>query len=430
MVLVSVRHEESHLPTPPTTNMPITKIPLTLLAALLLAPLATLHAADAPKAPVASTESDPLLWDLNVPMPQAAELPLVAGAEFHVIKPHEPKVDGYRFLHGVALGWHKGKLYASYAASTLGEGCAHDYGEEAHVRVSGDGGKTWGPAVVIAGDTKQPVSHGAFLSHAGRLWAFMGAYSLPAPSKLHTRAYALNDSTGAWEPQGVVIENGFWPMHQPHRMDDGNWIMAGFSGQNDACLPAVAISKGDDFTKWERVVIQAAPDLGSIWGESTVIVEGKRILNISRYGKHAVALLSVSEDYGRTWTPTAPSNLPMATSKPSAGTLSTGQRFLVCTTAADTGTRRSPLTIAVSKPGETAFSKVFVIRQAEFPAGPGESHPKAGLAYPYAVEHDGKLYIGYSNTGGGVARVGTGSSLANNNSAEMAVIPIRSLELN
>ena len=87
-------------------------------------------------------------------------------------------------------------------------------------------------------------------------------------------------------------------------------------------LPAVAISKGDDFTKWEMIVIPAAPGLGSIWGESTVIVENNRILNISRYGKKALAVLSVSEDHGRTWTASARSNLPMATSKPYAGTLS------------------------------------------------------------------------------------------------------------
>ncbi len=47
------------------------------------------------------------------------------------------------------------------------------------------------------------------------------------------------------------------------------------------------------------------------------------------------ALAAVSEDYGRTWTPARPSNLPMATSKPCAGLLSTGQRFLVCSTSAD-----------------------------------------------------------------------------------------------
>jgi len=87
------------------------------------------------------------------------------------------------------------------------------------------------------------------------------------------------------------------------------------------------------------------------------------------------------------------------------------------------------LTIAVSRPGETLFSKVFVIRHAEFPGGPGESHKGASLSYPYAVEHDGKLYVGYSNSGDKSTRVGTGRELWNNNSAELAVIPINSLEI-
>jgi hypothetical protein len=191
--------------------------------------------------------------------------------------------------------------------------------------------------------------------------------------------------------------------------------LASWLGSANVNLPAVAISQGDDFTKWELVVIPAAPNLGEIWGESTVIVENKRILNISRYGAKACALVSVSEDHGRTWTPSAPSNLPMATSKPYAGILSTGQRYLVCTTTADTGGRRSPLTIAVSKPGESVFSKVFVIRRSVFPSGPGVSDPRADFSYPYAVEHDGKLYIGYTHK----------SHAAN----ELAVIPVRSLEI-
>ena len=43
------------------------------------------------------------------------------------------------------------------------------------------------------------------------------------------------------------------------------------------------------------------------------------------------------------------------------------------------------------------------------------------------MERGGNLYVGYSNTGGNVGRVGTGRELWNNNSAELAVIPIRSL---
>jgi hypothetical protein len=103
----------------------------------------------------------------------------------------------------------------------------------------------------------------------------------------------------------------------------------------------------------------------------------------------------------------------MATSKPYAGTLSTGQRYLVCTTTADTGGKRSPLTIAVSRPGESVFSKVFVIRRSVFPEGPGVSSERAEFSYPYAVEHEGRLYIGYTHK----------SHVAN----ELAIIPISSL---
>ena len=98
--------------------------------------------------------------------------------------------------------------------------------------------------------------------------------------------------------------------------------------------------------------------------------------------------------------------------------LSTGQRYLVCTTAANNGGKRFPLTIAVSDPGSPLLSKVFVIRHAEH-SGAGESAVNASLSYPCATEHEGKLYVGFSNNGG---RKG------NLNSAEMAVIPIEKLK--
>ena len=68
---------------------------------------------------------------------------------------------------------------------------------------------------------------------------------------------------------------------------------------------------------------------------------------------------------------------------------------------------------AVSKPGESVFSKVFLIRPSVFAGTPGVSDPKADFSYPYAVEHDGKLYIGYTHK----------SHAAN----ELAVIPVSSL---
>lgn len=356
----------------------------------------------------------PPLWDTARTLPKSAELTQVTGARFHVIKKQRPDEDGCNWTLGVGLAWHKGKLYASYGYNTGEENTPT---EEAHVRVSSDGGVSWGrPVVMDAGEGNLGVSHGVFLSQGGKLWAFMGAF-YDHFKRTHTRAYTLNEASNSWEPHGVVIDDGFWPMQEPQKMADGNWIMAGARVSHgysvEGNLPAVAISKGDDLTRWELVVIAPAQGLGKIWGESTVIVEGRRILNISRYGKRALALAATSEDCGRTWTSSAPSNLPMATSKPYSGILSTGQRYLVCTTTADTGGSRSPLTIAVSEPGESEFSKVFLVRRSVCDETPGVSDAKADFSYPYAVEREGSLYIGYTHK----------SHAAN----ELAVIPVASL---
>ncbi|MCB1085962.1 MAG: exo-alpha-sialidase [Verrucomicrobiae bacterium] len=363
-----------------------------------------------------------------MPLGQSAALPVLEGVRFSVIKPYEFQKDGYRFLHGVALAFHGGRLYAGFGHNRGGENTET---EEARFCVSEDEGATWSEVKTIdSGEGPVGVSHGAFLSHAGRLWAFMGAYT-GTMEGIHTRAYRLDEETGGWESLGSVIRGGFWPMQEPVRMDDGNWIMAGIAAgvydEKGTHPAAVAISHGEDFLKWDLVTIPPMAGL-PMWGESTVVVEGSRITSISRYGSEARALVAWSGDFGRTWTSMRPSDLPMATSKPIAGRLGNGQRYLIGSTSADGGKRRAPLTIAVSKPGEDRFFRVFVIRHAEFPDGPGESHPRASLSYPYAIEHEGKLYVGYSNNGGNVGRVGEGRELWNNNSAELAVIPLESLK--
>lgn len=359
------------------------------------------------------------LWDESQKLGAAKDLPVLDGVEFHVIKKWDKPADGYTFLHGVALGWHKGRLYASFAHN---QGDENTVTEEAQYRVSDDGGKTWSAlrAIDSGEQADLAVSHGVFVSHAGKLWAFHGAY-YKQMERIHTRAYSLDEATGQWIQHGVVIEHGFWPMNQPVKMTDGNWIMPGISAgpysETGAFPAAVAISRADDFTKWDFVGIPVHQGI-RLWGESSLIVDGANVLNIARYGGKDLALISNSTDLGRTWTTMAESNLPMATSKPAAGVLSNGRRYLVCTTAANNGGRRSPLTIALSEPGQAVFSKVFSIRHDQH-LGPGESHEKAALSYPCATEHDGKLYVGFSNNGG---RKG------NLNSAEMAVIPLRSLE--
>jgi len=210
-------------------------------------------------------------------------------------------------------------------------------------------------------------------------------------------------------------------MNEPVKMADGNWIMPGFAAGSDSSQgvfpAAVAISHGENFMKWEFVRIPVAEDVKRMWGESAIIVNGETIYNIARYGGDAAALVAVSQDFGRTWTPSSISNLPMATSKPASGVLSTGERYLVCTTAKNNGNQRTPLTIALSKPGENHFSKVFVIRRSRHEGRPGESAGRLGRFYSCTAEYDGKLDVGDSNNGG---------RRGNLNSAELAVIPIES----
>jgi hypothetical protein len=371
--------------------------------------------------PLAATQH--VLWDSKTTLPKVEDLNRVAGSTFRIIKRYEPAVDGYRFLHGVAIVFHRGRLFASFGHN---KGAENTGSEEARYQVSDDHGKTWSDVRTIdSGHSELAVSHGVFLSQDDRLWAFQGAFR-NFREDVHTRAYLFDDETQTWHFQAVVCQEGFWPMQQPLKMSNGNWIMAGLRvGSGNPA--AVAISDGDDLLNWRVVVIPKGIP-GGMWGESTVVVQEDQVLNIARYGDQARALVATSREFGETWTASVTSNLPMVTSKPYAGTLSTGQNYLIATTTANSGKRRSPLTIALTDPGKWTFNQVFEIRPALFDQGPGESHPNASLAYPYAIEHEGHLYIAFSNNGGGQGRPVDPKQRANNNSAELVVIPLNQLQ--
>ncbi len=236
------------------------------------------------------------LWDETQSLPVADDIPTLKNVKFHVIKRWDREADCYTFLHGVGLSWHRGKLYSSIGHN---RGNENTVTEEAQYRVSEDKGRTWSELRVIdAGEEPNlAVSHGVFLSHKCKLWAFHGAYHNKMQN-IHTRAYTLNEDTGQWIKHGVVIRNGFWPMNQPIRMQDGNWIMPGISAgpySNNRVFPAaVAISHGDDFTRWDYVEIPPGEGIDRMWGELAIWVNGKRVFNIARYGGGALTLAAIS----------------------------------------------------------------------------------------------------------------------------------------
>lgn len=356
---------------------------------------------------------DNLLWDPSVPMPRATEIPRLVNTRFTMIKQREPEKDGYNWLHGVAIVRHRDTFYSCWGHN---KGAENTLSEVVQGSRSYDDGRTWSPVEMIApGDDKTAESHGVFLSHKGTLWLFVSNFT-GRRQGTKTKAYVLHERANKWVSKGVVAENDFWPMAEPRRMNNGNWIMSGIIVRGT--YPAgVAISHGENFTQWDVIAIPQSEEVGRMWGESAVIVADNEIVNIARYGAKAIALVSRSRDFGRTWTPMCQSNLPMTPSKPYAGILSTGQRYVIGTIAADAGFKRVPLTIAVGRPGDRLLRRIFCITDRTLRDNPKRAQPH--LAYPYAIEYDMKLYVVYS----------AALQRGNLNDAELAVFSVDDLKV-
>ncbi|QDU09913.1 exo-alpha-sialidase [Gimesia aquarii] len=328
------------------------------------------------------------LWT-GPPIPQdVKQIPFVPGVTHQTI--HRAQKEGYKFLHGAAIIEHKGVLYANWANSPTNENGPH---ETLQGRRSKDGGKSWSELEVIGPGFEGPDrhSHGVLFVHDGKLWTICSRFGVGKKARkfngLQAEAFVLNEETDCWESQGIVMNN-CWPYDEPVRMKNGSLITG---GQDKDGFPVVAISHGKDLTKWDTVAIPYPPELAPSFAETTVWAEGNIVRAIIR-GGGGVAWISHSDDYGRTWSKAQKSNLPMPRAKAYLGKLSTGQQYLVSNLK-----NRDTLVISVSKPGETTLSRMWRIRDGKSkpPRFPGAAKGKQ-WSYPYAFEHDKKLYVVYS----------------------------------
>jgi hypothetical protein len=172
-------------------------------------------------------------------------------------------------------------------------------------------------------------------------------------------------------------------------MGNGNYIVG---GQDKDAKAVVAISHGDDLTKWDSVLIPFPPAMKYSFAETTVWAEGVKITAVIRT-RTGVAWVATSTDGGRTWPDVRPSNMPMPDAKAYLGKLSTGQLYMVSNLK-----NRDTLVISVGKPGEKTLSKIRRIRHGSSKPVPRvKGHAKEpSWSYPYAYEHEGKLYVVYS----------------------------------
>jgi len=364
-----------------------TKHILTLLTTLLLSSLAALH---------------------------AAEPAFPAGLEH--VRVERSDSDRYQFLHDPAIEFHKGELFASWYScpekEIVGESLIR-------CRRSKDSGKTWSALEVIAEDTSRDGTYyvpAQLLSHGSVLHAFVG--KMKGHDLITTCAvYALDEATNRWQPRGEIADL-FLPLCQPVKMADGNWIMAGRVASRFGVkprIPAVAISRGDDLTgRWQVVPLLAEELSTAHCPETTVWVEGRDLLAITRNETGAVPFVFASHDFGRTWSAVKDHAFTASTSKLYAGHLSTGQRYLVFNQPKE-GEKgfnsRETLVIGVSRPDETTLAKTWIVQNHSTSDRPTASH------YPCAIEHDGRLFVLYTAGAAGLRQ------------CELAIIPITSLQV-
>lgn len=97
------------------------------------------------------------LWDDSVPLPTAAEAPMLQNVRFSRIKQREPEVDGFNWLHGVAT-----------ARSCLTTGrCGHSAaGSQASTRAPPPRHSCWMKPRTVGGlaALSQPTGSGRWLS--------------------------------------------------------------------------------------------------------------------------------------------------------------------------------------------------------------------------------------------------------------------------
>jgi hypothetical protein len=339
---------------------------------------------------LSASAQTPDLWiGPNLPH-NVRDLPSVASTTYVTV--HQAAPGGDQFLLGASIIEHNGVFYANWANGPIDE---NSMSERVCGKRSTDGGQTWSEPEVIVPALPGAFarSHGPYLKHDGKLWFFGMRFDYPDAGgrNVNTEAFLLNEQTGAWDCFGIVASGGGM-VGAPVRMANGNWIAGGVYTGFRACA---YISHGDDFTLWDRINIPW-PVAGNEYSETAIMVYGDKLIAIMRSNVAGAAGISVSEDYGRSWTTIEASDFPMVASKPFGGVLSNGQPYLVANVS-DGGNDRDTLVIAVGASGEQSFSRMWKIRQGRTPQPLFEGRYKTpGWQYPYAHEYNGNLYVIYA----------------------------------
>ncbi|MCC7490929.1 MAG: exo-alpha-sialidase [Fimbriimonadaceae bacterium] len=339
------------------------------------------------------------VWDPAVPFPSPREMPDLDRVTQVVVTRAEP--GAYHYLHEATIAWHRGRFYLGWANHRTGETGDHD---ELIRGCSSPDGLHWSPPETwaqppLAGATS--LNHPLLWSHDETLYGWFVCWR--EGHRPTTELFIRDDRSGVWVWQEQAAIPLFVPFCPPQRTAQGDWLLGGERWWYDA---AVALSAGDDLTRWRLVTLPRPDELRLLYPEAAIVDRGdNHWLAVCRPQQHTpgvpdawTAPVASSADGGQTWTPLGLSNFPLAPSQPFAGRLSTGQQYLL-TNSLEEG--RCLLTIAVTGPSGGLFRRIYKVRHQAWPAvrlfGGWGDGSRVGQptewSYPNALEHEGHLYI-------------------------------------
>lgn len=316
-----------------------------------------------------------------------ASLPVLKGTHA-VVCPHDEQ---WKFqLHNYLL--HRdGMFWCMWSAGPEVE----DFPTQEVRYATSKDGLVWGAPRSLTGPPAEGRGYIArgFWERDGELLAlvasFKGKGAFGVDKDLKLVAFAWNGETGTWSEKGVVYAdaiNNFAPQRLP---GGGEWMVTRRDARFNVSMLVGGVKSISDW----RVVpvvdrIAAVRSSGfspdePVWWPAA---DGRLVAAIRDNGGSGRLYRTFSADEGATWSGAVITNYPNASSKLFSLAVSRGYRVLVSN--ANPAIGRREMHLGVSRDGIT-FTHLARL---------GIPSPKATtFQYPHVIEHEGSLYIAFSN---------------------------------
>ena len=315
-----------------------------------------------------------------------AALPVLKGTHAVVC----PFDETWKFqLHNYLLH-HDGKFWCMWSAGPDVE----DFPTQ-HVRyATSDDGLHWSAPKNLSGMPAEGRAYIArdFWLRDGELLALAASYkghgAFGVNKDLKLVAFAWDKSAGIWKEKAMLYQDAI-NNFAPQKLSTGEWMTTRRDARFNVTMMFGGVKALDDWRVTPVVdrnesmkANKFSPDEPVCWEQE----DGSIVAALRDNGGSAKLFRAISHDHGTTWSTPEITNYPNATSK--LFTLKTSRGYRVLVSNANPKVGRRELHLAVSDDGLT-FTRMAKL---DIPS------PKATtFQYPHVIEHDGSLFIAFSN---------------------------------